>query len=438
MYEAGVVCTDCHEPHSLELRAEGDAVCAQCHLPEHYEGAAHSRHADAPEAPGCRDCHMPARNYMVVDPRRDHSFRVPRPDLAASLGVTDACAACHGDKPAGWSAAAVQEWLGRDAAGLQQFAAAFAAAESGDIDAAADLRRIATDGAQPAIVRGTALTLLGRYPAPIAVATAAGAMRDDDPAVRLAAMRSMEATPPEERLEYLRPLLTDPVRAVRVEAARLLAGIDPVFLTAAERETLNDAVTEYVEVQRASLDRPSAWLNLGNLYLQSGDAEAAVEHYRGALRLDADFEPAYGNLADLLARLGQEAAAGAMLREGLLRHPDSATLHHAFGLHRIRADERAAALDSLARAVELAPDDSRFRYVYAIALDGAGEKEQALAELAEAHRRYPADTDVLQALVGLHLRAGNVDEAQAYARTLLRLTPDDAELQSLLDRLDGR
>ena len=437
MYQAGVVCSDCHEPHSLRLRAEGDAVCAQCHLPDHYDGEAHSRHVDSPQAPGCRDCHMPARNYMVVDPRRDHSFRVPRPDLAASLGVTDACAACHGDKPAGWSAAAVRDWLGRDAAGLQQFAAAFSAAGSGQIDAAADLRRIATDGEQPAIVRGTALALLGGYPAPVAIPTAAGALRDGDPAVRHAALRSMEAVPLEERLEYLRPLLTDPVRAVRTEASRLLAGIDPVFLTAAEREALKGTVAEYVEVQRASLDRPSAWLNLGNLYLQSGDAEAALEHYRGALKLDPDFEPAYGNLADLLARLGQEAAAGAMLGEGLARHPDSATLHHALGLHRIRSGERAAALESLARAVELAPDDSRFRYVYAVALDGAGDKEQALSELAEAHRRYPADADVLQALVGLHLRAGNVDEARGYARTLLRLTPDDAELQRLLDRLDG-
>jgi predicted CXXCH cytochrome family protein len=31
MQQAGVVCANCHEPHSNQLRAEGNGVCAQCH-----------------------------------------------------------------------------------------------------------------------------------------------------------------------------------------------------------------------------------------------------------------------------------------------------------------------------------------------------------------------------------------------------------------------
>src|SRR5262249_14108382 len=31
MYRAGVTCGDCHDPHALALRAEGNALCAQCH-----------------------------------------------------------------------------------------------------------------------------------------------------------------------------------------------------------------------------------------------------------------------------------------------------------------------------------------------------------------------------------------------------------------------
>jgi hypothetical protein len=38
---------------------------------------------------------MPNTAYMIVDPRRDHSMRVPRPDLTVSLGVPNACNACH-------------------------------------------------------------------------------------------------------------------------------------------------------------------------------------------------------------------------------------------------------------------------------------------------------------------------------------------------------
>ena len=34
MYQAGVTCADCHEPHDARLRAGRDEVCAQCHRPE--------------------------------------------------------------------------------------------------------------------------------------------------------------------------------------------------------------------------------------------------------------------------------------------------------------------------------------------------------------------------------------------------------------------
>ena len=37
----------------------------------------------------CASCHMPARTYMVVDRRHDHSFRIPRPDLSARLGTPE-------------------------------------------------------------------------------------------------------------------------------------------------------------------------------------------------------------------------------------------------------------------------------------------------------------------------------------------------------------
>ncbi len=37
MFQAGVGCSDCHEPHSLELRAEGDALCGRCHSPAKFD-----------------------------------------------------------------------------------------------------------------------------------------------------------------------------------------------------------------------------------------------------------------------------------------------------------------------------------------------------------------------------------------------------------------
>jgi hypothetical protein len=44
MYREGVTCSDCHEPHSLGLRAPGNGVCAQCHAPARYDTASHHFH----------------------------------------------------------------------------------------------------------------------------------------------------------------------------------------------------------------------------------------------------------------------------------------------------------------------------------------------------------------------------------------------------------
>lgn len=437
MYAAGVVCTDCHEAHSLQLRAEGDAVCAQCHLPGHYQDAGHSHHEPGPGAPGCRDCHMPERTYMVVDPRRDHSFRVPRPDLAAELGVTDACAACHADRPDAWSAAAVRAWLGRDALGLQDFAHAFAAGRAGSIEAADPLRRIAADPEQPAIVRATALELLSSYPGPETLRLAAAALEDPDAAVRLSALGPLAALPLPDRVTLLKDRWIDPVRAVRIEAARMLAGVDPRTLEPIELQHLIEAMGEYADAQHASLDRPSARLNLGNLYAEAGDPHLAQEQYRAALALDPLFEPGFGNLADLLFRQGSDAAAGDMLAQGLAVLPESAALHHAMGLHRIRSGDRKGALASFDRATELAPRDVPFNYVHAIALHGAGRRDEAIARLERTHAIREADQDVLRALLSLTLESGHLDAARTYARKLHRLRPEDRELEDVLGRLGG-
>ena len=82
MFHAGVTCSDCHEPHGLALRAEGNALCGQCHMPAKFDTAEHHHHEPDSVGAKCVNCHMPTKTYMMVDRRRDHSLRVPRPDLS--------------------------------------------------------------------------------------------------------------------------------------------------------------------------------------------------------------------------------------------------------------------------------------------------------------------------------------------------------------------
>src|SRR5205085_1872385 len=112
MSQRGVTCADCHDSHTLALRADGNALCATCHRPSVFDTPAHHHHSVGSSGSKCVECHMPARTYMGVDARRDHAIRVPRPDVAASIGAPDACTTCHAGKTADWAAQAMNGFYG--------------------------------------------------------------------------------------------------------------------------------------------------------------------------------------------------------------------------------------------------------------------------------------------------------------------------------------
>jgi len=438
MHAKGVVCTDCHDPHSLELKAPGNAMCATCHAPDVFDVASHHRHETDTDRPRCVDCHMPSRDYMVIDGRRDHSFRVPRPDLAEQLGVTDACAACHADRPEGWSAVQVRKWLGDDASGYQQFAVAFRSAQTGRADAGQQLRQLLASAEQPAIVRATALRHLAAYPDQASLQLAARSLRDPDPLVRLGALDALEPMPPAAKQSFLIPALDDPIRSVRTEAARQLAGVSPAELSTGQRQRLQTVLAEYVAIQNSNADRPEARMNLGILYAEAGQPDTAEGQFRAALTLQPDFEPAFVNLADLYRSVGDETQAGTVLRDGLERLPDSAALNYSMGLLTVRAAGAEAALPWLERATALAPANTRYAYVLAVALNGLGRPADAIALLEQAHADHPADADVLFALASYHREAGNNEDALRYATDLLILQPDNPSVQALVVEMSAR
>ena len=397
MYQAGVTCSDCHEPHSLKLRAEGNGVCLQCHGAEKYEAAQHHHHPTGSPGAQCVNCHMPAKNYMVVDPRRDHGFRIPRPDLSARIGAPDACTHCHTDKPTQWAARQVRRWYGHDPKGYQHYAEAFHGARNGARDAETRLSALLQDQSQPAIARATAAAELGEYLTPESFPGLAQALDDADPLVRAAAVEAMDRAPPRQRWEAAQHVLRDPVRLVRALAAETLAGIPTEQMPDRERADFLKAGEEYLEAQQVNADEPGAQVNRGNFFAARGDAAEAEKAYREALALDPAWAPAYVNLSDLLRQTGRDdAEVESLLREGLAHQPRSAALHHSLGLWQIRQKNLPAALHSLQQAMNLAPHQARFAYVYAVALDSAGQTRAAHAVVAAALKQAPGDAELLQ------------------------------------------
>lgn len=435
MHAKGVRCSDCHDPHAAGLRRPGNLLCTQCHsatptLPEHVDGrtlvrkgydtTSHTGHAPGTPGSFCVDCHMPARTYMGVDPRRDHGLRVPRPALSAEVGAPDACAGCHGERDAGWAA----EWIARRDAPRDKgvpFGRALHAGRRGLAGAAEGLLALAGSDA-PAIVRATALELLARYPGPRALTAQAAALEDEDPLVRHAALGGFEILPAAQR-GPVQALLGDPVRAVRIEAARLLLDergtADGPSRAAAERE--------FEAAQRTLVDRPEARLNLARLLAARGDAEAAEGELRAARRIDPTYVPAAVNLAEHV-RARSEPEAEALLREALDAVPRAAPLEHALGLSLVRQGRRAEALEWLSRAASHAPDEPRFGYVLAVALEDAGRRDEALAELERVRAETPWFRDAHLALAGFQQAAGDGEGAARTLATLAAINPDDPAL----------
>ena len=391
MYAAGATCSDCHEPHSLKLRAPGNGVCLQCHGQNKYDTDKHHFHNTGSDGARCVNCHMPARTYMVVDPRRDHSFRVPRPDLSVRLGTPNACTNCHADKPDRWAADKVRQWYGHDPKGYQNYAETLHAARTGATDAEARLLALLRDKDQPAIARATAASELGRWLSANSLPALAGALGDADPQVRAAAVEALASLPPDQLWQFAHPLLSDPAKAVRMLAASALAGIPVEQVPRAERADFGRAIDEYLASLRFNADEPAAQINLGNFHAARGESAEAEQSYREALAIDPDWLPAYVNLADFYRQTNRDREGESLLREGLARQPKAAILHHSLGLLQVRQKHRPEALASLKQAMELDPDDARFSYVYAVALHGAGHTRQAKVIVEASLKKAPGD-----------------------------------------------
>jgi len=435
MYRAGVTCSNCHEPHALTLRGDTETVCAQCHAPERFAQPSHHHHEVGSQGARCVSCHMPARTYMGVDARRDHSLRVPRPALSAEVGAPDACTACHRDRSSEWAAQVLARWPNARRQQEDHFGRAFAAAQRGLPGSGAALERIAADPLEAGIVRASALALRARVPGAPTPERLAAAVRDEDPLVRLAAVRVGEALPVAPRMRALGALLDDPLRAVRADAGRALAAAPDSSLPPARRAALQRALAEYRAAQRLHADEPSAHVNLGLLHLARGQLERAEAAYRDALQVGDYFVPAYVNLADLLRQTGRDAEGERWLRSALEVAPESADAHHALGLLLVRAGRRQEALAALARAAALAPESARFAFVYALALQGEAREDEALQTLEAALVRHPGERSLELMRIDLQRRTGRTALALEHAQRLAAAAPDDPELRSLVATL---
>jgi tetratricopeptide (TPR) repeat protein len=373
---------------------------------------------------------------MVVDPRRDHSIRVPRPDLSISLGSPNACTQCHARRKPDWAAAAMDRWYGKTWRERSHYGTTLHAGVTQGAKALPALLALAEDAMAPPLVKATAAALAGPLLRPQSLPVVRKLLANYDPGMRIAALGLIERFEPAVRAQAAAPLLADTVRGVRVEAARVLADVGDDQLAPDQRRARDAATREYIEALQLDADWPTANVNLGNLRIRQGRSEEAIAAYERALSLDPRFAGAYVNLADAYRQLGREAEGEKVLRRGLTLLPGAADLHHALGLLLVRKGDKIAALRELGTAVKLAPESARYAYVYAIGLYSAEKRDAAMSSLRTADARHPYDLDILGALVSMHREAGKPKDALPYARKIAEILPDDPGVQQLVAELE--
>jgi tetratricopeptide (TPR) repeat protein len=476
MYANNVSCRDCHDVHSGKRLKDGNDLCTRCHRADTYDTETHHFHKKvvkgAPSAGAlCISCHMPGQNYMVVHFRRDHSMRVPRPDLSAALGTPNACnaAGCHADRSVGWAVGKCDTWYGKKR--KPHYGSALAAGIARQPGAGHELAQLARDPLRPAIARATALEFLARYPGEEANAALERGLTDGDPLVRNTAAGNLRPVDAARLVKALAPLLKDPVRAVRAEAAVRLAELPLELLPAAQREAQAAALAEYVGIQLYMSDMPSGPYNLANLESVQGRNAEAEQHYRRAIAIDDQFVAAKSNLALLLSRLGRNGEAAVLLREVVAAQPGDAVASFNLGLllaqegktaeaerwlrAALKADpEMAGAAYNLAvlvaerrpaeavalsrRAAEARPDEPKYAWTLAFYQARTGDRAAATRTLEDLLRRFPGHADAALLLSDLLERGGRGAEAQAVLQRALEAgTLPDADRARIAARLAG-
>jgi tetratricopeptide (TPR) repeat protein len=439
MYRRNVRCSDCHDVHSIKKVKEGNALCLQCHRANIYDTKAHHFHKskgdkgepiksadgkvlfDVGTGAECVQCHMPERPYMVIDYRADHSFRLPRPDLSIKLGTPNACNRCHIDKTNQWSNEYITKWYGPGR--KAHYGTIIAEGRKGSPIAHKDLIKLASDPLYPVIVRSTALSLLSAYPAKETTRTYELALMDDEALIRRTAVDYINVSDPRRQTALLTSMLYDPVKTVRIEAARRMTEISDPPLDSNQKMVFQASLDEYQKSMEYSADFAFGRYNLGNLYVALKQPEKAVKNYRAAIKIDNLFYPAKVNLAMLYNQMGKNSEAEILLREVATSQPEMYAVQYSLGLLLAEEKKYAEAANYLDQAAKGIPYRARVHYNLGLLLQHLKKDPDAEVSLLKAKELEPDNLDYLYALADFYLKRKKLQKARSIAEEMVARHP---------------
>lgn len=432
MFHQHVKCSSCHNPHSGKLRLTGNNLCLSCHKPE-YNTTAHHFHQPDTEAAQCVNCHMVARTYMGNDHRRDHSFRVPRPDQSVQYGTPNACIGCHDKQTDRWAAEAVTKWYGPER--TYHFSDDLIPGSLLDEKSEKHLLKLLADTTQPEIARATAAFYLGSIQTLMSNNALVHAIQDRKALVRYHALRALENFPPESWQSKALTVLNDPVRAVRVAAADLYHRLPASAIPTTYKTAYEAADKENQIFLKYQTDFAVGNIMMADYHLQGGALQEAISYYQRGLKKDSLMNYARLNLATAYNTVGQNQEALRTLEDAAIIDPFNDQIFYSLGLLQYELNAIPEAIQHFQKAIQLGSANPGLFYNYGLLLYQRGEGAEAEKILLKGYSLHPQAVNINYAITFYYLQQNQVEKARKHGDVLKAYDPDNPEYAELLGRL---
>ncbi len=428
MYHNGVSCKDCHNVHSLKLKQKGNALCLSCHEPK-YDTNSHHFHQQDTEASQCINCHMAGKTYMGNDFRRDHSFRVPRPDQTITYGTPNACNGCHTDKSAQWANDFVKSTYGEKRP--EHFSDDLLAGYHGNQDA---FYKVFSKHSNPEIIRATAISQYGNQPlSEEAINKILTFVNDSSALVRNETVLTLGKLNQLDLSKTIEPLLLDSVRLVRISAARYLNMKNSNLL---ENDSYKTTQKEYLNELKVNADFASGQHQIALYNQVKGNVDKAIEAYNKALKIDNYYNMSRINLALLEYNRGNIQLAETLYLKITQQESEYSYPYFMLGLLYNESGKPEKSLEYLAKACDnKQPILPRAFYNYGLKLQEKGLYKESIDVIDRALKTVPYDENLLYAkLLGL-IKTNQTKNASDTCVLLLQISPGNTTYLGILEDL---
>ena len=434
MYQNNITCNNCHNSHSLKLKFEGNTLCAQCHLPEQYDTKEHHFHEMNTEGAQCINCHMTGKYYMGNDFRRDHSFRVPRPDLSLKYGSPNACTGCHEDKDDKWAWSEFKKQYGE--VDSIHFSEKLAPGITGEPNAHVGLIELMNDKTQPEIARASAARALSNYNAEYLIEQYLALLNDESPIVRGASVDVLSEINNTDYVSSFLPLLNDPKRSIRIKAFYGLSGLGESQVPEKYKEVYQKVKKEFFTHLNTNSDFSGGRIKKANYYLKKGDIQKGIGGYESALEIDVLNNQARLNLANLYYQNQNYSKAEEAFTTVIEQEPEFGPAYYSLALLLAELERTDEAIEQLKMATEKMPENIRVYYNLSLLYDKKQDHKNAEKILIQGLKIDNNNESLLYALAYHYLNFGQPKKAKNILMRLVEMYPDNPQYLSILQKLN--